>query len=194
MLLKNALQKTDHHFFVHALTNPSKVQKKLGKCTPNPVRKSKLSKKIQESIKKRKAIAKKNAVKKLAKELGISARQVRSIAKEALQIMSTKKFKKIVREAKKGNYVQVFINGRRITSDPGSEYIFSGFTEFPTRGFSLGPEAFKSKAELRKTIFHEIFRLRTSATRGGRNNYVGLATSETQQAVRFADEAFDIFL
>lgn len=54
-------------------------------------------------------------------------------------------------------------------------------------GFLIRPEAFKSKAELQKTVLHELYRLNTS------NSAIGvsgtLASQETKAAFDFAEKA-----
>lgn len=56
-------------------------------------------------------------------------------------------------------------------------------TMFGENGFLIDPEAFKSKAELQKTVLHELYRLNTSNSASGVSGT--LASQETKAAFRF---------
>ncbi len=58
---------------------------------------------------------------------------------------------------------------------------------FGENGFLVGPEAFSSISELRKTILHELYRLRLSNMKDGVTR--ALVTRETKAAAEFADRA-----
>jgi len=62
-------------------------------------------------------------------------------------------------------------------------------TKFGENGFLLGPEAFKTRAELAKTLLHELYRLATSSVKTTGATQAG-AASETTAAVNFAERAF----
>jgi hypothetical protein len=79
----------------------------------------------------------------------------------------------------------VRVGDRLIQYEP--DLAASGMTMFGENGFLLGREAFASRAELGKTILHELYRLGTSASAGGVSGQ--LATSETEAAFRFAERA-----
>lgn len=64
----------------------------------------------------------------------------------------------------------------------------SGFTLFGEHGFAMGPEAFANEAETGKTVLHEMHRLSTSQAASGVS--AGLASSETQSAFDFANNAY----
>lgn len=76
------------------------------------------------------------------------------------------------------------IGGRTVTFDPGA---FSGLTNFAGKSFHLGSEAFASKAELTKTVLHELFRLSNGAGTGASG---ASAAAETRAAAAFADRAY----
>jgi len=42
---------------------------------------------------------------------------------------------------------------------------FSAMTDYQGNGFTMARDAFKSEAEFKKTLLHEVYRLRTSARR-----------------------------
>ena len=84
------------------------------------------------------------------------------------------------------------MNGRRISADALNDYPFSALTEFERRGFTLGPDAFTSSAELERTVLQELYRLRTSRiARAGAG--VGDSITETGAAFRFAEAAHRAF-
>lgn len=113
----------------------------------------------------------------------------RSVLAEATRFVQPEILAKIERAAASGQVTTITINGRPIQIDPNNTYRYSGFTNFESGGFSIGPDAFKSPEELKKTIFHEPYRLKSSQAAGG----VGgeLAANETRNAASFADKAFD---
>ena len=63
-------------------------------------------------------------------------------------------------------------------------------TMFGDDGFFIGPEAFKSKAELQKTVLHELYRLNTSNAASGVSEV--LASQETKAAYSFAEKASSV--
>jgi hypothetical protein len=60
-------------------------------------------------------------------------------------------------------------------------------TMFGEEGFLIGPEAFTSLSELSKTVLHELYRLRTTASANGLS--ADLAAKETKAAFDFAERA-----
>ena len=64
---------------------------------------------------------------------------------------------------------------------------FSGMTAFPS-GFVIGKEAFGSESELKKTLLHELYRLRRSVLSQGGQIDSKVAKSETQSAFWFAEQ------
>ena len=75
-------------------------------------------------------------------------------------MLGSKKFRDLVKSARKGQDVDVEIGGRLIQARPNSSYAFSGFTNFQRKGFTIGPDAFTSEAELKKTVLQELYRLK----------------------------------
>ncbi len=62
----------------------------------------------------------------------------------------------------------------------------SAITDFQGNGFTIGRDAFKSDQEFRKTLLHEIYRLRQSARAPVEAGHE-LVRSETRAAFDFAD-------
>lgn len=90
-----------------------------------------------------------------------------------------------------GKMALVRIGGRLIQYE--AHYPFSGMTMFGENGFLLGPQAFKSEAELVKTLLHETHRLSTSlATKAGVD--AALVQGETKAAFDFAERALGVTL
>ena len=79
----------------------------------------------------------------------------------------------------------VEINGVTIQYEPGLPA--SGMTMFGANGFVIGPEAFARPTELTKTVLHELYRLRTTASAAGVS--AKLAAEETKAAFDFAERA-----
>ncbi|MDC0709849.1 hypothetical protein POL68_15355 [Stigmatella sp. ncwal1] len=109
-----------------------------------------------------------------------------SIIVEARRILSSSAFMRIREAQAAGKGVIVRINGRLIQYEPSAPC--SGMTLFGENGFLLGREAFRSEAEVVKTLLHELHRLTTSVVQ---SEGVTMATvhSETQAAKVFADRA-----
>lgn len=85
-----------------------------------------------------------------------------------------------------GKMAAVRIAGRTIQYE--THYPFAGMTLFGENGFLLGPQAFRSEAELVKTLLHETYRLSTSTVRSTGTD--GLtAARETAAAFEFATRA-----
>lgn len=61
---------------------------------------------------------------------------------------------------------------------------------FGADGFFIGPEAFKSKAELQKMVLHELHRLNTSNSANGVSGT--LVSQKTDAAYDFAEKAFSV--
>jgi len=84
-----------------------------------------------------------------------------------------------------GRSVTVRIGGRVIQYEPGLPA--SGMTMFGDEGFLIGREAFSTAGELERTVLHELYRLRTSASSSGVS--AALAAEETRAAAAFAERA-----
>lgn len=69
----------------------------------------------------------------------------------------------------------------------------SGMTLFEEGGFLIGRDAFRSEAELTKTVLHEVFRLRTSKIGRSGQATQAAVTTETKAAASFAERAFNAF-
>jgi hypothetical protein len=117
--------------------------------------------------------------------LTFSAEEI-SVINEARNIISSDKFSLLVQAGKLGRAFSVKINGRIIQFEP--ELRGAGFTLFGENGFLIGSEAFASSNELKRTVLHELFRLKTSKSLNGVS--APLASSETATAQNFADKAF----
>ena len=110
------------------------------------------------------------------------------IINEAQGILDSKTMGQIQQAHSKGQPVTVVINGRIIQYEPNLPG--SGMTMFGDDGFFIGPEAFKSKAELQKTVLHELYRLNTSNAANGVSE--ALASQETKAAYSFAEKASSV--
>jgi hypothetical protein len=110
-----------------------------------------------------------------------------SLIIEARRILSAPEFARIRAAQAAGQGLVVRIRGRLIQYEPGAPC--SGMTLFGENGFLIGREAFRSEAEVVKTVLHELHRLATSTVR---TEGATMATvhSETQAARLFADRAF----
>ncbi len=65
----------------------------------------------------------------------------------------------------------------------------SGMTLFTENGFLIGREAFRSSAQLQKTVLHELHRLTTSASNASGSVSAAQAAAETRTAFYFAEKA-----
>jgi RHS repeat-associated protein len=110
-----------------------------------------------------------------------------AIINEARQILAAPEIAKIKEAYSAGREMQVVINGRTISYQPGLP--FSAMTQFEQRGFVFGDEAFTSDAEFENTVFHELHRL--SPLGADLSSPVGgeLAEQKTLQAYLFAKRA-----
>ena len=109
------------------------------------------------------------------------------IVHEARTIFNSDALSKIKVAHESGKSVTVNIGGRVVQYEPGLPPSISGMTMFGENGFLIGPNAFKSNAELGKTILHELHRLKTSASAMGVSGE--LASLETKSAFDFAEKA-----
>jgi hypothetical protein len=111
----------------------------------------------------------------------------RTIASEAQAVLRSKELATLRAAHTAGKPAEVIIGGRTILYAP--DMAASGMTLFGENGFVLGREAFKSQAELTKTLLHELHRLATTASKaegiGG-----ALAAKETASAASFADTLY----
>ena len=110
------------------------------------------------------------------------------IINEAQGILDSKAMTQIQQAHVTGQPVTVVINGRTIQYEPNLPA--SGMTMFGENGFLIGKAAFKSQAELQKTILHELHRLYTSSSAGGVSG--ALAAQEAKAAFDFAEKASNI--
>jgi hypothetical protein len=103
---------------------------------------------------------------------------------EANTILVSTEFQVIKNAYKAGTYAEVTIGGRKIAFEP--ELPGSGFSNHVENGFYIGKEAFtKSPDELKKTILHELYRLKNQGGSLG----VDQAKPTTDAAKNFADKA-----
>jgi hypothetical protein len=109
----------------------------------------------------------------------------RGVINEARGVLKSVAFQKIRLAHRTSKTVTLEINGVTIQYEPGLPA--SGMTMFGEEGFLIGPEAFASPSELVKTVLHELYRLRTTASANGVS--AGLAAEETEAAFNFAERA-----
>jgi hypothetical protein len=110
-----------------------------------------------------------------------------SLIIEARKILSAPEFARIRAAQASGQGLVIRIGGRLIQYEPGAPC--SGMTLFGENGFLIGREAFKTEAEVVKTVLHELHRLATSTVRM-EGATMATVHSETQAAKVFADRAF----
>jgi len=111
----------------------------------------------------------------------------RAIISEAQAILGSKEMAAINAAQQAGKSISVNVGGRFIQFEPGLPA--SGMTLFSENGFLIGREAFRSTAELQKTVLHELHRLNTSATRVSGSLSASQAATETRAAFNFAERA-----
>jgi RHS repeat-associated protein len=105
------------------------------------------------------------AVQQIAKS-GLSELETR-IVNEANSLLNSKEFQMVENAYKTGKEASVKIGNRTINYSP--ETSASSITMHPSpffegSGFQLGPEAFSSTEELKKTFIQELYRLNTQGT------------------------------
>ena len=108
------------------------------------------------------------------------------IIEEARSMLASPEFVDLQNAYQAGESATVNIAGRSVQYEPGLPA--SGISNFGEGGFVLGPEAFKSVKELRKTVLHELHRLNTSQ-QAVEGVYAELVEKETKAAIDFAEEA-----
>jgi tetratricopeptide (TPR) repeat protein len=108
-----------------------------------------------------------------------------NVINEAQQILGSPEFAKLEEAFKAGRPAIVKIGGRVIQYEP--DMPTSGMSNFEGGGFYIGREAFKSAAELQKTVLHELYRLATTQSSQGVTGK--LAADEAKEAFTFADRA-----
>ncbi len=108
-----------------------------------------------------------------------------AVIDEARTILESPEFEQIRAAHEAGEVLIVEIDGRIIQYEPGLPA--SGMTLFGENGFLMGREAFRNEEEPKKTVLHELYRLKTSEAASG----VGgeLAQQETQATFDFAERA-----
>lgn len=79
------------------------------------------------------------------------------------------------------------VRGRVIVYEPNLPARISGMTLFQEGAFVLGPRAFLSEDEMRRTMLHELFRLRSGQAGSGASG--GEVGEQTMEAHAFAERA-----
>lgn len=116
--------------------------------------------------------------------------QESAIISEVRQILSSSEMAQIRAAHATGKSITVRIGGRLIQYEPSLPA--SGMTMFTGNGFLIGREALASRAELTKTILHELHRLSTSTIGKGAAASGTAVSSETQAAFQFANRVYDV--
>ena len=109
------------------------------------------------------------------------------IIAEARAILASAEFDVLRRAHRVGRAAEVGIAGRVIVYEPNLPARISGMTLFQESAFALGPRAFLSEDEMRKTVLHELFRLRSGQAGSGAGS--GRISEQTMDAHAFADRA-----
>jgi RHS repeat-associated protein len=107
---------------------------------------------------------------------------------EANTILKSPEFSKIQSAYEAGIATEVNIGGRTVLYEP--ELPGAGFTLFEENAFVIGKEAFKSQAELNKTVLHELYRLKNSTVKSTGISGASAAT-ETKSAADFAEKTYN---
>ena len=105
----------------------------------------------------RTALAVARAQTALAQTLSEFSQEETAIINEAKSILGSPEIAKIKQAFAEGKEIQVLINGRTISYQPG--LAFSGMTDFENGGFRFGDQAFTSDKEFASTVLHELYRL-----------------------------------
>lgn len=113
-----------------------------------------------------------------------------AVIQEVRTMMASTEFAAIREAHAAGRTIEVRIGQRPVIYQHDLTYS-EAMTLSGEGGFVLGPKAFKSEAELTKTLLHETYRLHTSSVLGKAVD-VGqsVATSETGATFDFAERAF----
>ena len=106
---------------------------------------------------------------------------------EACAIVASAEFDALRRAHRTGQAAEVGIGGRVIVYEPNLPARISGMTLFQEEAFVLGPRAFVSEDETRKTVLHELFRLRSGQAGSGVSS--GKISERTVDAHAFAERA-----
>jgi RHS repeat-associated protein len=124
----------------------------------------------------------------LAKLSELTAAEVK-IVEEANIILNSPQLQVLRNAYLTSTPVEVVVGGRSIIYS--SDMAASGVSLFGENGFVIGKEAFASKAELGKTILHELYRLANSGYSAikGSGTVQAMITEETQAAFNFAEKA-----
>ncbi|HVT69899.1 MAG TPA: hypothetical protein VHF26_19255 [Trebonia sp.] len=109
----------------------------------------------------------------------------------AAQIYQSPDFEQLRRAYLSGQPAEITVDGTPVLYEPGLPAVqgYKGMTLFGERGFVLGPGAFRSEAELAKTILHECYRLNNSGSFDGVSSGE-VARSETDDAFNFAENSY----
>jgi RHS repeat-associated protein len=110
------------------------------------------------------------------------------VVAEVNTILKSSEFNKIQAAYETGVATEISIGGRTILYEP--QLPASGFTLFEENAFVIGKEAFKSQAELNKTLLQELYRLNTSSVKSAGVSGAS-AAAETKSAVTFAEETYN---
>jgi hypothetical protein len=119
--------------------------------------------------------------------MATSAHSDMLIVGEAKQLYGSPLMNSIRAAHKTGLSVTVKIGNYTVQYEP---LPFSGFTSFGINGFVIGKEAFKSEAEFKKTLLHELYRLHHSEVNKGGGADKDLAKAETLAAFQFAEQFY----
>ncbi|MBB6100035.1 hypothetical protein HNR42_003500 [Deinobacterium chartae] len=111
----------------------------------------------------------------------------RSVLVEATRFFKPEVMSKIEAAYKSGQTTYIKVDNRTILIEPNNPY--SGFTDFEGKTLSMGADTIQSPEELRKTIPHELYRLKTSNVAKGLSG--AMAASETESTFGFAEKAYD---
>jgi hypothetical protein len=108
---------------------------------------------------------------------------------EAGWILDSPEFARLRAAAGRNDYTEIRLRGRRIAFEPSLPPNRCAMTLSDEGGFLLGPGAFSSEGELRRTVLQEIFRLELRDGGGWVDRRV--ARRHALAARRFADWAYE---
>lgn len=108
---------------------------------------------------------------------------------EAGWILDSPDFARLRAATERNEYFEIRLRGRRIAFEPSLPPNRCGMTLSDEGGFLLGPGAFLSEGELRRTVLQELFRL--GLRDGGGSVDKRVARQHALAARRFADWAYE---
>lgn len=123
-----------------------------------------------------------------SKRAGLNERQ-RGVVEQAVRLLDEVQYLKFNDStSSRGRARETHVDGRVIAYEPDAPDWMSGMTDHARQGFTLGPKAYSSEEELKKTLLQELYRLEFSESQTGTTQV--MAQSETHDAFTFAEQHY----